>query len=110
MEPGRYTLVVSKSAHLRFTINNIVVENEDIDLRQSDRNEVRLIRLICGDLNGDGKIDSGDLSMLLGSYLKLGENILADLNGDGQVNSCDLLILLANYLKLDVVVDWLRSF
>ena len=103
--PGTYTLVITKSAHLKFTVHNVVVRDSNLDLRQDAREEVRLITLVPGDLNADGQINSCDLIVLLGSYLQVGENLLADLNGDGQVNSSDLRILLRNYLAVDVVVD-----
>jgi len=104
VEPGTYSLVITKTAHLKFTVHNVVVGENDLDLTQDDREAVRLMTLICGDINRDGQINSSDLLILLGSYLEIGENLLADLNGDGQVNSSDLLILLGNYLELDVVV------
>jgi len=105
VKPGTYTLVITKTAHLKFTVNKVIVGEGDLDLQQDPREAVKLITLISGDLNGDGQINSGDLLILLSYYLELGEKILADLNGDGQVNSSDLLILLGNYLELDVVVD-----
>ena len=96
VEAGIYTLVITKAAHLKFTVQNVVVRDRDLDLRQDTRLPERIITLLTGDLNGDGQINSGDLLILLGSYLETGENLLADLNGDGQVNSSDLLILLEN--------------
>ena len=102
--PGTYTLVITKKAHLKFTVHNVVVGDDDLDLTQDDREAVKLMTLICGDLNSDGQINSYDLLILLSNYLEQGENLPADLNGDGQVNSSDLLILLGNYLELDVIV------
>lgn len=46
-----------------------------------------------GDFNGDGVINAGDLSILLGDFGCTGDCV-ADLNGDGQVNTEDLLIFL----------------
>jgi len=105
IDPGTYTLVITKEVHLKYTVHNVVVNYADLDLTQDPREKVQLISLISGDLNGDGQINSGDLLILLSNYLELGEDILADLNGDGQVNSSDMLILLGNYLELDVVVE-----
>jgi len=102
VEPGTYTLVITKAAHLKFTVHNVVVGEEDLDLTQDGREAVRLISMTCGDINGDGQINSGDMLILLSNYLQLGEKILADLNGDGQVNSSDLLILLGNYLSISL--------
>ncbi len=47
-----------------------------------------------GDINGDGKIDTGDLFILLQNYLT--NNIVADLNKDGIVNFIDGGILISN--------------
>lgn len=49
-----------------------------------------------GDINGDGKVNITDLSILLSNYGKTGPNP-ADLNGDNSVNTADLLILLSHY-------------
>jgi len=106
VEPGIYTLVVMKEAHLKLTVHNVVVENKDVNLADDTREPVQILTLKCGDLNEDGQITSDDLLILLGSYLESGEKIPADLNGDGQVNSSDLLILLGNYLESDIVVSY----
>jgi hypothetical protein len=52
-----------------------------------------------GDVNGDGRIDQGDLAELLGAYgTRAGETeffrVCADFNGDGQVELSDLATLL----------------
>ena len=50
------------------------------------------------DLNGDGKVNLSDLSILLSNYGKPG-GAKGDLNGDGTVNLSDLSILLSNFGK-----------
>jgi hypothetical protein len=45
------------------------------------------------DLNGDGRVDGGDIGILLGSFGACA-NCPADLNGDGRVDGADLGILL----------------
>lgn len=52
-----------------------------------------------GDLNGDGKVNLTDLSILLKNYNKAGTSSTGDLNNDGKVNLTDLSILLKNYGK-----------
>lgn len=50
-----------------------------------------------GDLNGDGAVNTRDLSALLGSWGPCGKQCPADLSGDGMVAARDLSILLANW-------------
>jgi hypothetical protein len=48
-----------------------------------------------GDINGDGKVNMVDFSMLLFRFG--GTDIVADLNHDGKVNIADLSIMLFNW-------------
>jgi len=111
IEPGTYTLEITKPVHTKFTVLNVVVGEDGLDLTKNERTEIQLMTLLCGDINGNGAINSADLNILWSSanYLKSvndpGVNKLADLNGDGVINSADLNILWssANYLKGDVI-------
>lgn len=49
------------------------------------------------DVNGDGKVNVLDLSIILSNFLKAGGK--SDLNGDGKTNILDLSILLSNWNK-----------
>jgi len=64
VEPGTYTLVVSKDLHVSFTINNLEVGDKDLDLTEHVNAAVRCITLPYGDLNGDGEINQADLNIL----------------------------------------------
>jgi uncharacterized repeat protein (TIGR02543 family) len=102
VEPGTYTLVISKPAHADFIVHNIVVENQDVDLKADKRPEVQLMTLRCGDINGDGNINNSDLTILWrqGNYNRSAEAAdepLCDLNGDGLINNIDLTILWLAY-------------
>jgi hypothetical protein len=102
VEPGTYTLVISKPAHTNFTVRNIVVAGRDTDLRQDSRPEVQLMTLRCGDINGDGNINNSDLTILWqqANYNRsaaAADNKLCDLNGDGLINNIDLTILWLAY-------------
>jgi len=109
VEPGIYTLVVTKPAHTSFTLEDIVVTNIGIDLTQDTREEVNLITLTVGDLNGDGQIDAKDLSILTDNFGRAVEELtepLADLNGDGQVDSRDLSLMLDGFGRYNTIISW----
>ena len=106
VEPGTYDLVVSKSAHLGYTVKGVVISGGDLDLTQHEKAEIAAITLPAGDVNGDGTINSEDLNMVWkpSNYLKgadTAENPITDVNGDGTINSEDLNVIWmpANYLK-----------
>jgi hypothetical protein len=110
--PGTYNLVITKAAHSRFTVMNVVVGDEDLDLSKDSRPEVQLMRLRCGDINDDGLVNDADLTILwrAGNYNKQSneaENERCDLNGDGLINDADLTILwLAyNYNRGAIIID-----
>ena len=109
---GTYSLVIKKETHTEFVLNNIVVGEEDLDLTLDSRPNVRLMTLLCGDINGDGMINQLDLNILWlpANYNKSVDgdaNELCDLNGDGVVNQLDLNILWlpANYNKGAVIIE-----
>lgn len=110
--PGTYTLVISKPAHTLFTVRNVVVGAADVDLNHDSRPAVRVMTLLCGDINGDSMINDGDLTALWrnDTYNKSTTSAfvpLADLNGDGMVNDADLTILWRtdHYNKGVVIID-----
>ena len=104
---GTYDLVVTKSAHLKYTVKNVTVGNAPLDLTVHGNAAIRNIMLPAGDVNGDGTINSKDLNEIWSpaNYLKnttdAGVNPFTDLNGDGTINSKDLNIVwkAENYLK-----------
>jgi hypothetical protein len=111
VEPGAYSLVVTKPGHTKYTIQNIVVADADVDLTQDTRPGAALITLPCGDIDGNGNINGSDLSVLwlAANYNKAAsaaQTPLCDLNGDGNVNGTDLSVLWlpVNYNKGAVVV------
>src|SRR5207237_635683 len=52
-----------------------------------------------GDVNGDGKINALDLSILLSHWNQAGTRTQGDLSGDGRINALDLSMLLSNWNK-----------
>ena len=111
---GTYDLVVTKSGHLSYTVKNVVVGDTPLNLTTHSNAAISTITLLCGDINGDGWINSTDLGVVLQgqNYGKqttvAGVNGKADLNGDGWVNSTDLGIVLQgqHYGKSAVSVNF----
>jgi hypothetical protein len=102
VEPGIYTLTVSKAAHTNYIVHNIAVEDGNVDLTADGRPDVRLMTLRCGDINGDGNINNSDLTIMWqqANYNRsaaAAANELCDLNGDGLINNIDLTILWLAY-------------
>jgi len=112
VESGTYSLVITKQAHTKFTVHGIVIGEEDVDLTQNERPDIRLMTMRCGDINEDGMINDGDLTLLWrkANYNKIVDVVndpLCDLNGDGMINDGDLTILwlVTNYNKGPVAID-----
>ena len=104
--PGTYDLVVSKPGHLKYTVKNVVVETTDLDLTAMAEKPFSTIKLLCGDVDGDGQINVTDLNKVwdAANFNKDANNAtnkLTDLDGDGSVNVTDLNILwdAANFNK-----------
>ena len=96
--PGTYDLVVTKEAHLKYTVKNVVVETTDLDLTALTGKAYSTITLLCGDINGDGSINEDDVSIIryannINKSIADANNKLADINGDGSVNEDDVSIV-----------------
>lgn len=103
---GIYDLVVTKAGHLTYTINDVNIGNENIDLTTVTDKAYSTITLLAGDVNGDGSINVTDLNILWNAenFNKASgsaNNALTDINGDGSINVTDLNILwnAANFNK-----------
>ena len=112
--PGTYDLVVTKSAHLKYTVKNITVGNAPLDLTAMTGKSYQTITLLCGDIVKNGYVDFADYQELLSpaNYGKkttdTGVNALADLNGNGYIDFADYQILLSSqhYGKSAVSVNF----
>ena len=96
---GTYDLVVTKPGHLTYTVKNVVVENDPLDLTKPSNAAIRNITLLCGDIDGNGFINSTDLGIILkgqnyGKSTATAGDKAADLDGNGYINSTDLGIVL----------------
>ena len=111
---GTYDLVVTKAAHLTYTVKNVKVEGTDLDLTKLTDKPYSTITLLCGDIVKNGYIDFADYQELLSpaNYGKkttdTGVNALADLNGNGYIDFADYQILLSSqhYGKSAVSVNF----
>jgi len=95
LQPGTYSIVVTKPGHTSFTINNVVVEaGGNIDLTQDPRFP-EVLPVFPGDINGDGYIDALDLTLLRENWgLPVTDATRhLDLNGDGYIDALDLALL-----------------
>ena len=110
---GTYDLVVTKSAHLSYTVKNVVVGDGPLDLTTMTGKAYQTITLLCGDIDGNGFINSTDLGIILKgqnygkSTATVGDKA-ADLDGNGFINSTDLGIVLQgqHYGKSAVSVNF----
>ena len=91
---GVYSVRITKPGHLSGTIAVVTVSGAAVNIGS--------VTLLAGDLNGDGKADATDLSVLLANFGKAGGEITnqaADINGDGKADATDMSVLLANFGK-----------
>ena len=96
---GTYDLVVTKDGHLKYTVTGVVVEDAAIDLTKHSNAAISTITLLCGDIDGNGFINSTDLGIILkgqnyGKSTATAGDKAADLDGNGFINSTDLGIVL----------------
>ena len=96
---GTYDLVVTKPGHLTYTVKNVVVGDGPLDLTTMTGKAYQTITLLCGDIDGNGFINSTDLGIILkgqnyGKSIATAGDKAADLDGNGFINSTDLGIVL----------------
>ena len=96
---GTYDLVVTKPGHLSYTVKGIVVGDGPLDLTKHSNAAISTITLLCGDIDGNGFINSTDLGIILkgqnyGKSTATAGDKAADLDGNGFINSTDLGIVL----------------
>ena len=110
---GTYDLVVTKDGHLTYTVKGVVVEGTAIDLTEHSNAAISTITLLCGDIDGNGFINSTDLGIILkgqnyGKSTATAGDKAADLDGNGFINSTDLGIVLQgqHYGKSAVSVNF----
>jgi len=55
------------------------------------------VTTITGDINGDGKVNKYDFSLMMADWGKTGTNLRSDFNRDGKVDKYDFAILMAKW-------------
>ncbi len=97
--PGSYDIVVKGETHLAVKRSNVSLPTQ----AQLDFGTLK-----TGDTNGDNRINGGDVSYMIVSYLlQTGQanfRRCADVNRDNNVNGADVSFLIPNYLQEGVVM------
>ena len=99
---GSYTVECSKEAFLKTTIRNIPIADKAVTL--SD------VVLIPGDLDGDGKINTTDTTIINSCYNVTSSSgkykLVYDFNRDGKINTSERSAVFLNYNKSNKVIDY----
>ena len=96
---GNYSVNITADSD---DIYNTLMENVKFDFWNG---EVFVDNVIPGDVNGDGKVNTKDSTLILQYYAGWDVSInldAADVNGDGKVNTKDSTLILQHYAGWDV--------
>ena len=99
---GYYDLVVTKAGHLTYTIEDVLVTGQALDLTAHANAAISTMSMLAGNMNGDTAINNSDLIVFRAQFGKTGNNItnpLANINGDSAVNNSDLIIFRSSFGK-----------
>lgn len=106
---GTYNMKVTKAGHTPCWLNHVPVGSEALDISQT----INSLTLVCGDVNGDGKVNANDYMAVANkkNYNKAAteaDNALCDVNGDGKINATDYMLIAnkKNYNKGVVEIDY----
>ncbi len=101
---GIYDIVIKKQGYLDYTINNVRVHSRDISFDDLET------ALLPGDLNGDGKINTKDLAVMMRAMnpepVFESARAVADIDEDGVVQVADLAIIKPNFEITSESYDW----
>ena len=95
ISPGIYDLTAKAYSHLRKKKENV---NLGVGINNLDFTDAGTDKVLCGDVNlvnGDNKVNSLDVTLLVADWFSADERI--DLNQDGQVNSIDMTNMVTNF-------------
>lgn len=109
---GKYTLVVEKKGCTFYVVEGLEVGTAELDLTKSDNSQVSTMRLVQGDLDGNGTVTVDDFNE---AYLEQnwGKNDTeaakpeCDLDGNGVITVDDFntAYLEQNWLEGDIVIS-----
>ncbi len=106
VEAGTYSFVIEKTAHLKYDITNIAIEaGTTLDLSDYIDN----INLAVGDIDGDGYIDGGDITLFVYDMGKPDASATyssTDLNDDGYRDASDITLLSYYLFSAKITVDF----
>ena len=96
LEPGRQLVLETRSmSPARLKEHALLAEDSNCSDHLPVICDVRKPTPLAGDLNGDGRVDGGDMGILLAAWNT--NDPTGDLNQDGTVNGEDLGLLLATW-------------
>lgn len=88
-----------------FVTETIAFESLVLEGMPSSPKILHLADVLMGDVNGDEKVNSVDLSLMVDKILQIENDgfidAAADLNNDGKINSVDLSLLINLILKIE---------
>ena len=96
LDPGQYDITILRDGYLKASINNVVVDNNNIILPQ--------IELDAGDLNGDGVINIDDIMVSKRNFDSLLPII--DINGDKIADENDFNTIVRNMMKTNSELEY----
>ena len=94
--PGTYTIVMSASGSLGYTINNVVVTT-------GETASIPSVTLLFGDYDGDGTISVSDFNYIITAYSTNDTAVEADVDGDSVISVSDINYAISHYLKMSDV-------
>jgi len=99
---GSYTVECSKAGFLKTTIRNIPIVDKAVTLSN--------VVLTPGDLDGDGKINTTDTTIINSCYNVTSSSgkykLVYDFNRDGKINTSERSAVFTNYGKSNTVIDY----
>lgn len=94
VNPGKYTVKVSKANHVTYTTQITVSEKDNANRKLYEIN-------LLGDVNGDGRVNAIDVALVNAHSKNIKaitgyEKTCADINGDGRINAIDVSLVNAH--------------